>query len=328
VIFFPAAMKALVLNRPGGGLALQDVDLPDRPDECRVQVRMAGICGTDLELIRGYADFAGVPGHEFTGVVVEAPPHARSWMGRRVVGEINVGCGDCRFCRLGVKEHCERRSVLGIRDRSGAFAEYVSLPPDNLREIPEDLEDERAVFVEPTAAACRILEQTEVGPSTRAAVVGDGRMGLLTAQVLRAAGAAVTVVGRHPEKLAVAAALDLPALPDADADPLARAFDLVIDVSGRAAGLSLALRLTRPRGVVVLKSTFHGELAWTPWPAIVDEITLVGSRCGPFAPAISRIRSAEVNVRPLISRVVPLDDWPAAFEAAARELKVLFHVGG
>ncbi len=318
-------MRALAID-PSGTLALRQAPLPDEPGECLIRVRLAGICGTDLELLRGYADFAGVPGHEFVGIVERAPARAASWMGRRVVGEINIGCGTCRFCRDGVREHCEDRRVLGIRGRSGAFAEYLSLPPENLHSVPEAVPDEQAVFVEPLAAACRILDQVPIGESTRVAIVGDGRMALLTAQVLRTSGAGVTVAGKHEQKLAVARALGFNTLGVDEVPRPARAFDLVVDVSGRPEGFARSLALVRPRGTIVLKSTFHGEIPWTPWPAIVDEISLVGSRCGPFVPAIALLAAGRIDVVSMISGVFDLKDHAAAFDAARRQLKVLFRL--
>lgn len=316
-------MRALVIDGPGI-IALREVPVPSSSDECLIRVTLAGICGTDLELMRGYADFTGIPGHEFVGIVEQAPARAPAWIGRRVVGEINAGCGACNSCRNGVREHCENRTVLGIRGRSGTFAEYVSLPPENLHSVPDTLEDERAVFVEPVAAACRILEQIAIGDSTRTALVGDGRMALITAQVLRSAGAPVTVVGRHDTKLALAARLGFQVLRVDGVTAHARQFDLVVDVSGKPRGFETSLVLVRPRGTIVLKSTFHGELAWAPWPVIVDEITLVGSRCGPFVPALAMLAAGRVDVQSLISEIRPLDQHEAAFDAARRLVKVLF----
>lgn len=319
-------MRALTIDR-SGTLTLVEAPVPEQPGECLIRVRLAGICGTDLELRRGYADFAGIPGHEFVGVVERAPARAASWIGRRVVGEINIGCGTCSFCRDGVREHCEQRTVVGIRGRSGTFAEYLSLPPENLHSVPDAVPDEQAVFVEPLAAACRILEQVPIGESTRTAIVGDGRMALLTAQVLRASGAPVTVAGKHDEKLAVARALGFETLAGDQTPQPPRAFDLVVDLSGRPDGFARALALVRPRGTVVLKSTFHGEMPWTPWPAIVDEISLVGSRCGPFVPAIALLAAGRIDVSPIVSGVFELEDYQAAFDAAGRRLKVLFRLG-
>ena len=318
-------MKALVV-RAGTPIALEDLPVPPSDSECLVRVGMAGICGTDLQILDGYAEFAGIPGHEFVGVVESAPPKDAHWIGRRVVGEINVGCGRCEWCRRNIKEHCINRSVVGIRQRGGAFAEYLALPADNLHHVPDVIDDRAAVFVEPVAAACRIFEQMRVPPESRVAVVGDGRMGLLVAQVVKTAASDVTVVGRHEHKLAVARALGLAAAgPDAPSTP--HGFDLVVDVTGRPAGLARALQLVRPRGTVVLKSTFHGEAPIESWPIVVDEVTIVGSRCGPFAPAIDLLASGAVRVEPLIARVTTIEDYRSAFADARTALKILFDFG-
>jgi threonine dehydrogenase-like Zn-dependent dehydrogenase len=319
-----------------GRLALTTVSEPRREGECRIRVSMAGICGTDLQLLDGYAGFRGIPGHEFVGVVESAPPADASWIGRRVVGDINVGCGRCSWCAAGVKEHCDHRTVLGIKHHDGAFAEYLSLPAVNLHEIPDAMDDETAVFVEPTAAACRILEQNAIDEHTRVAVLGDGRMGLLVAQVLRTVTPEVIVLGRHEHKLAIARALGLAtATSDSPAMRLSEArgtaaqgitdarFDVVVDVTGRPAGLRRALELVRPRGTLVMKSTFHGEGVLASSTVVVDEITLVGSRCGPFRPAIALLAAGAVQVKPLISRVARLDEYESAFAEARHAVKVL-----
>ena len=201
-------MKALVITRPGT-IELKDLPMPERAGDCLIRVSRAGICGTDLQILEGYAEFTGVPGHEFVGVVEQAPPADAAWVGKRVVGEINIGCRHCDWCARGIKEHCDNRNVVGIRQHDGAFAEYLTLPAVNLHEVPDSMDDETAVFAEPVAAACRIFEQMTVDPSARVAVVGDGRMGLLVAQVLKTAAPDVTVLGRHDSKLAVARALGL-----------------------------------------------------------------------------------------------------------------------
>jgi threonine dehydrogenase-like Zn-dependent dehydrogenase len=319
-------MKALVVTEPGA-IALREVPVPARDGECVIRVSMAGICGTDLQILEGYAEFRGIPGHEFVGIVQDAPGDAAAWIGRRVVGEINIGCGRCDWCAQGVKEHCIERTVVGIRHHDGAFADLVTLPAANLHGIPEALDDEAAVFVEPVAAACRIFEQIAVDDRQRVAVVGDGRMGLLVAQVIRSAAPDVTVFGRHDRKLDVARQLGLTAERSDERIPLTRRFDTVIDVTGRPEGLTRALELVRPRGTVVMKSTFHGEAPIASWPIVVDEVTIVGSRCGPFQPAIDLLASGAVQVKPLISRVTTLDEHEAAFAHARRELKVLFKIG-
>ena len=316
-------MKALVITGPGS-IALRNVPAPDCEGECRIRISVAGICGTDLQLLEGYADFRGIPGHEFVGVV-ESTSSAddAGWIGRRVVGEINIGCGRCEWCAAGVKEHCSNRTVAGIRGRDGAFAELLSLPAGNLHEVPASMDDETAVFVEPTAAACRIVEQVAIDDRTRVAVIGDGRLGLLVAQVLRTATPQVTVLGRHAHKLETARALGITAR-SADSTTPRDQFDVVVDATGRPEGTRRALELVRPRGTVVMKSTFHGETALASWPVVVNEVTLVGSRCGPFQRAIELLGSGAVKVGPLVSGVMRLEDHESAFRAAKGSMKMLF----
>lgn len=315
-------MKALVVS--AGAIALRDVPVPRREAECLIRVAMAGICGTDLQILDGYAAFEGVPGHEFVGRVEEAPEADRDWIGKRVVGEINIGCRQCEWCRKGEKEHCTNRSVVGIREHEGAFAEFVTLPASNLHVVPDGLDDESAVFVEPVAAACRIFEQMTIAADQRVAVIGDGRMGLLVAQVIATVAPDVCVLGRHESKLAVARALGLSAVQSTDVP--GRKFDVVVDVTGRPEGLVRALEVVQPRGTVVLKSTFHGEAPIESWPIVVDEVTIVGSRCGPFAPAIDLLASGAVKVKPLIARIASLEEHEAAFAESKRVLKVLFRM--
>jgi alcohol dehydrogenase len=314
-------MRAVILD-PSGRLTLGERARPSPASECVVRVLAAGICGTDLELTRGYAGFAGVPGHEFVGVVEEAPPADAAWIGRRVTGEITVGCGACDGCRTAGRGHCDRRSVLGIIGRDGAFAEFLSLPAINLHRVPDGVDDEAAVLVEPLAAACRVLEQIAVTPATTCAVVGPGRLGLLVALVLRTTGADVTIVGRGETRLALARSLAF-GTATADAGTLSRRFDLVVDATGQPEGLPVAKRLVRPRGTIVLKSTFHGEARVALAPIVVDEITLVGSRCGPFGAALDLLANRRIDARPLIDAVYPLDRVVDAFEAAAAGHKVM-----
>src|SRR5688572_14348612 len=278
-------MRALVLD-PSGSLTLAERARPSVESECVIRVAAAGICGTDLEMRRGYAAFSGIPGHEFVGVVEDAPPSDAAWIGRRVTGEITVGCGACDGCRVAGRGHCDRRSVLGIIGRDGAFAEYLSLPAVNLHAVPDAVRDDAAVLVEPLAAACRVLEQIAITPATRCAVVGPGRLGLLVALVLRAAGAGVTIVGRGEARLNLARTLGFDAVAGDATRTLARHFDVVADATGQRDGLTTAKNLVRPRGTIVMKSTFHGEAHLPIAPLVVDEITLVGSRCGPFAAAL------------------------------------------
>jgi threonine dehydrogenase-like Zn-dependent dehydrogenase len=316
-------MRALVLD-PDGTLALRDRPKPVVTDECLIRVTAAGICGTDLELLRGYAGFAGIPGHEFVGVVEQAPPADAEWIGCRVAGEITVGCGECAGCRAAGRGHCDVRTVLGIRDRDGAFAEYLSLPRRNLHRIPASIDDVTAVFIEPTAAACRVVEQVAIEPGMCAAVVGAGRLGLLVAQVLRAHGARLTVVVRGEGSRTIAARLGFETAPvGSTASSLARRFDIVVDATGEAAGFAAASALVRPRGTLVLKSTFHGETPVPFSPLVVDEITLVGSRCGPFAQAIEMLESGRVEVKPLLAATYPLERFAEAFARAERGQKVI-----
>jgi 2-desacetyl-2-hydroxyethyl bacteriochlorophyllide A dehydrogenase len=312
-------MRALILR--AGQLTLADVPLPNRPGECLVRIVRAGICGTDLQMLEGYADFTGIPGHEFVGVVEQAPEDDGRWIGRRVVGEINIGCGSCEQCAQGVKEHCALRTVVGIRDRDGAFAEYLTLPAANLHHIPDGVSDDEAVFVEPLAAACRVLEQVAIDARTRVAVVGDGRLGNLVARVVRTRTPRAVLFGRHARKLQIARKLGIDTrTAETGHDDL---YDVVIDATGRREGLDRALELVRPRGTVVLKSTFHGEAATKLWPVVVHEITVAGSRCGPFARAIELLAAGTVKTAPLVFKTFALDDYAAAFAAARNELKVL-----
>jgi threonine dehydrogenase-like Zn-dependent dehydrogenase len=247
-----------------------------------------------------------------------------AWVGKRVTGEINIGCGRCEWCAAGVKEHCVSRAVVGIRGRDGAFAQFLSLPAGNLHEVPDAIDDQTAVFVEPTAAACRILEQIPVDRRARVAVLGDGRMGLLAAQVLRIATQDVTVLGRHEHKLDIARALGLATGRSESTVPDSGRFDVVVDATGRPEGLRRALEIVRPRGIVVMKSTFHGDAALASWPIVVDEVTVVGSRCGPFRRAIELLASGAVVVKPLVSRVAALHEFESAFADARRATKVIF----
>ena len=316
-------MKAIVLDFDGS-LSLRDRARPTADGECLIRVTAAGICGTDLELLRGYAGFAGVPGHEFVGVVESASTGDAAWVGQRVVGEITVGCGQCAGCRAGGRGHCNARTVLGIRARDGAFAEYLSLRSRNLHRVPSSMDDQTAVFVEPTAAACRIPEQVALKPQMRAAVVGAGRLGLLVAQVLRDCRTDVTVFVRSDSSRSITVALGFEtATADAASSSLARTFDLAVDATGAAEGFAVACALVRPRGTVVVKSTIHGETPVSLSPLVVDELTIVGSRCGPFARAIELLDAGRVQVTPLVSATYKLEQFEDAFAQARRMLKVI-----
>jgi threonine dehydrogenase-like Zn-dependent dehydrogenase len=297
------AMRALWLENRTLRLR-DDVPTPTREGETRIRVTLAGICNTDIELTRGYYPFTGVPGHEFAGVAEDGPLR-----GRRVVGEINASCGACAACRAGRRTHCERRTVLGIKDRDGVFAEWTTLPHENLHAVPDEVPDEVAVFTEPLAAALEIQEQVAITPRDRVVVVGDGKLGQLIAQTLALTGCELTVVGRHRGVRSVAE----------------RAFDIAIDCAGSADGFAIARKALRPRGTLVMKSTYAGALTINASALVVDEITLVGSRCGPFAPALRLLAEGKVDVRELIHREYSLGDAMEAFAEAQKPgvLKVL-----
>jgi threonine dehydrogenase-like Zn-dependent dehydrogenase len=299
-----------------------------RPRWALVRVLLAGICNTDVEILRGYHAFRGVPGHEFVGEVAAingvSVKEKTKWLGKRVTGEINVSCSAynyrpvCPFCRRGLKTHCARRTVLGIVNHDGAFAEYLALPLENLHLIPDSIADEQAVFVEPLAAGCEILDQINIKQFRAAAVLGDGKLAQLIARVLRTSLPSVVIHGKHKDKLQQAAAAGIETqIVRGDASDLKRVkdnFALVVEATGSPSGLALAQHMTEPRGTLVLKSTFHGAAPVETWPLVVKEITLVGSRCGPFAKAIALLRSRKVDPRPLITRTFPLSEAPAAIQ--------------
>ena len=309
-----------------------------QPGWALVRVRLAGICNTDLEILRCYYDFHGTPGHEFVGEVVRLAggTHKKfsSWLGRRVVGEINIACAalghraPCRYCRRRIPTHCQRRRVLGIVSHDGAFAEYLRLPLANLLIVPESVTDEQAVFTEPLAAACEILEQVPVRDHREAAVLGDGKLAQLIARVLRAAGLRVVMFGKYASKLARAhraGASTVLTSPARRRRSGSEQFSLVVEATGSHSGFARAQQLTAPRGTLVLKSTFHGAAPVETWPIVVHELTLVGSRCGPFPRALELLRTGRVDPRPLIARIFPLRQAPAAIRYAQRPgvLKVL-----
>ncbi len=330
----PTAMRALLLTDAGPVLR-RDYPVPmPAVGEALVRVRLAGVCSTDLQLTAGYkGGYRGVLGHEFVGEVAVAPG-AEEWLGRRVVGELNIGCGRCALCARGLAKHCRSRQSLGIIGRDGAFADYLTLPLANLHAVPADVPDERAVFTEPLAAALQILEQVHVTPTTRVIVVGDGRLGLLVAQALATTQCDLTVMGHNPEKLAILHDAGIThtvlatgtATFDAFVAMAQQSADVVIDVTGSPVGFAQVRRLVRPQGVIVLKSTFAGRLPDLDISSlVVDEITVIGSRCGPFAPALRMLASGAVSVVPLIHARYPLDDAVPALEHARRKgvLKVL-----
>jgi len=303
-----------------------------------LRVRLAGICNTDIEILRGYHDFRGTPGHEFVGEVVEvrgvSARERTRWLGRRVVGEINVSCSAygyrpvCIFCRRGLKTHCERRTVLGIVAHDGAFAEYLALPLENLHVVPDSVRDEQAVFIEPLAAACEILDQVNVRRFRAAAVLGDGKLAQLIARVLRVASPRVVMYGKHESKLALARRAGIETRRvrgDAGDRQIKASYALIVEATGSSSGLTLAQHMTEPRGTLVLKSTFHGAAPVETWPIVVKEITVIGSRCGPFTKAIALLRSGKIDPKPLIARTFPLRKVPEAMRFAQRRgvMKVL-----
>jgi threonine dehydrogenase-like Zn-dependent dehydrogenase len=315
------------LTWDGSKLALGERAAPEPgAGEARVRVRLAGVCNTDLEIVRGYMGFRGVLGHEFVGEVEDGPD---AWRGARVVGEINFACHACATCRRGLPRHCPERRVMGILGADGAFAERVVLPAVNLHRVPDGVPDEAAVFCEPLAAAFEILEQIVVAPGARCVVLGDGKLGLLVAQVLARSGARVRAVGRHPGKLALLAACDVETRLVSDWDPAAEGADLVVEATGSAAGFALARAATRPRGTLVLKSTLAEQVRVDLAPLVIDEIQVVGSRCGPFEPALRALAAGEIAVAPLVSERLPLGRGAQALERAAAPgaLKVLLDCG-
>jgi threonine dehydrogenase-like Zn-dependent dehydrogenase len=313
----------LSVHLDAGKVEIRQTTTPERPAGfALIRLILGGICNTDLELQRGYYGFSGVPGHEFVGEVVAAD--AQELIGKRVVGEINLACGHCSWCRRGLGRHCPGRSVLGIVRHPGAFREFLTLPERNLYVIPDSISSEMAVFTEPLAAACEILDQVQIPCGSPVAVLGDGKLGLLVAQALQANGYRVHQFGRHPEKLKIAANAGVTTeirgehLPEAE-------YQWVVDATGSQAGLHAAIRMVEPRGTIILKSTVHEEIPLDTAPVIVNEITLVGSRCGRFEPALELLQLGAIDVSSMISERMPLGSAPAAFERAAQRgvLKVL-----
>ena len=318
-------------------LFVSDVPKPLADGEVLVRVTLSGICKTDLEIARGYAGFEGTIGHEFVGVIEEVSGGAQASLpaghrhpagltpGTRVVGEINAGCGTCDLCRAGDPRHCPSRTVLGILGRDGAHSEFLRLPIANLLPVADEVSDERAVFTEPLAAACGILERVSITEDARVAVLGDGKLGLLCAQVIATTGANLTLVGKHQNKLAIAARRGIETITVNEAGKRGSQFDIVVEASGSSPGFALAQQLLHPRGILVLKSTFHGKTEIDAAPLVVNEISVVGSRCGRFAPALELLKSGAVDVESLIDEQFPLADGLQAMERAAAPgvLKIL-----
>ncbi|MEP6635324.1 MAG: alcohol dehydrogenase catalytic domain-containing protein [Acidobacteriota bacterium] len=308
-------MKSLRVEKRG--LAVREIEEPERGQEALVRVLLSGICNTDLEIARGYAGFKGTIGHEFVGVVEDAPEG--KLVGQRVVGEINAGCGECELCRAGDARHCAKRTVLGIVGRDGAHAELLRLPLTNLLPVPDLIADEHAVFAEPLAAACGIMERASITREKNVAVIGDGKLGLLCAQAIFLTGAPVLLIGKHQEKLRIAERRGIETTTAKKAAQRKREFDVVVEASGSESAFGLAQDLLRPRGVLVLKSTFQGTTEINAARLVVDEISVVGSRCGQFAPALDLLRTGAIDVDSLISEEYPLSDGVLAMERAGKK---------
>ncbi|MDH3501318.1 MAG: alcohol dehydrogenase catalytic domain-containing protein [Nitrosopumilus sp.] len=306
-------MKATVFD--GKKMSLLE-DFPDpNSDEVLVRINLAGICGTDLEILDGYMDYHGILGHEFVGTVIKS--ENKDLIGKRVVGEINVGCGNCTLCMKGMERHCPNRTVLGILKRNGAFAEFLSLPEKNLHIIPDSITDEQAVFVEPLAAAFEIIEQVDLKSEWNIAIVGDGRLACLIANVLKLYCANIMCFGRHENKLGIIRKLGVDAKMGINPDDEHR-FDLVVEATGHNSGFVDSMKLIKPRGIVILKSTIASRKNLDLTPTIVNEITLVGSRCGTFRPAIDALASKKVSVDGLIDSIYPLEKFQDAIEYAKK----------
>ncbi len=312
-------MQALWLEE--NRVSWREVPAPRKPDEALIRIRKAGICSTDLELVKGYYPYRGILGHEFVGEVVEAPQG--TWVGQRVVGEINVICGACEACLNGRPTHCENRSVLGIVNRDGVFAEFTTLPVANLHRVPDSIPDEAAVFTEPLAAALEIQTQIHIKPTDRVLLIGAGRLGQLIAQVLALSGCDLRVVARHPLQKELLMARGIRVVAEDEIPP--RRWDVVVEASGTPGGFEVARQAIRPRGTLVLKSTYKGEMNINLSPIVVDEITVIGSRCGPFEPALRLLEARQVDPTSLIAARFGLSEGVQALEEAARPgvLKVL-----
>ena len=302
-------------------LDLREVPDPAQPGEALISVRKAGICSTDLELVKGYYPFTGIPGHEFVGEVVSADD--RNWVGQRVVGDINVTCGSCEQCFGGRSSHCENRTVLGITKRDGTFAEYTTLPLANLHRVPASVPDEMAVFAEPLAAALEIQQQVHIQPTDRVLVVGAGRLGQLIAQTLALTGCDLHVVARYDYQKKILVERGIGIIAEEDVQPWR--WDIVVEATGSPSGFSLARQAIRPRGTLVLKSTYKSEMSVNFSSIVVDEVNIIGSRCGPFEPALRLMKMGDVDPSALIAAEFRLDEALQAFECAAQPgvLKVL-----
>jgi threonine dehydrogenase-like Zn-dependent dehydrogenase len=312
-------MKAVWLEN--NQISLRDISQPRKPDEALIKIHKAGICSTDLELVKGYYPYTGILGHEFVGEVVESED--ASWIGQRVVGEINVVCNQCEQCLNGRPTHCENRTVLGIVNRAGTFAEVTTLPVDNLHRVPDSVPDEMAVFTEPLAAALEIQDQINIKPTDRVLLVGAGRLGQLIAQTLALTGCDLRVVARHAHQQNLLKARGIKIISEEEIQPWR--WDVVVEATGSPSGFALARKAIRPRGTLVMKSTYKGEMSVNFSSIVVDEINILGSRCGPFEPALRLMEARQVDPTVLIADEFKLDEALKAFERAAEAgvLKVL-----
>ena len=319
-------MKALIFNDK---LELK-TDYPQatlKENEALIKVTMAGICNTDYEITKGYMGYNGILGHEFVGEVIEINGNDKSLLNKRVVGEINLGCNNCTWCAQNLARHCPNRSTLGILNKDGCFCEYLTMPLQNLLEVPENVSDEEAVFVEPLAAACEIIEQKHIRPDEKVVILGDGKLGLLIALTLNAMGLDVLLVGKHQNKLDIAKAQKVKTalLNDIKIEPV---YDVVVEATGSISGFETSVALTKPRGTLVLKSTIATGKELNLAPIVINEITVLGSRCGQFAPALRLLEQEKINVKPLISKIYNFDDAIEAFEANKQKdtIKVLMRI--
>ncbi|MGB0911706.1 MAG: MDR/zinc-dependent alcohol dehydrogenase-like family protein [Nitrospirales bacterium] len=304
-------------------LELRESPMPEEcSSEALIRVQRAGICSTDLELCKGYMNYTGILGHEFVGIVEKANQQEK-FHGKRVVGEINAACHACETCQAGRPTHCPNRTVLGISGRDGTFAEFLRLPFQNLHSIPDTLTDDEAIFIEPLAAACEITQQVDVQPTDRIVVIGDGKLGLLCAQVLRLTGCGVTLVGHHPERnhWLKNRGVQITSHPN----DVAVGADIVVEATGTPEGFSFASSMVRPRGSIILKSTYHGNLTFDMAKIVINEISIIGSRCGPFAPAIRLLEQGLIQVKPMIHDHYALKNGITAIEQASSKgtLKVI-----
>jgi len=316
-------MKALVFDNELKFVNDMEKPVPAK-GEALIKVQIAGICNTDIEITKGYMGFSGVLGHEFIGIVEEVNSEDKSLLGKRVAGEINCGCGSCSYCYQNMQRHCPNRSTLGIFRRHGCFAEYITLPIENLVEVPDLIDNETAVFVEPIAAAFEILEQVHVKPADKIAVLGDGKLGLLISFVLNTTLAELTLIGKHENKLKIASDRGIKTKL-LDEVQINKEFDIVVDATGSINGFETALQLVKPRGILVLKSTVAANKEINLAPIVIDEITIVGSRCGQFKPAMRYLEKENIDVKPLIEGIYDFDNSIEAFSRSKQKgaMKVL-----